>query len=147
MSLDPAPLFIDHACILSRTTNLLQTVLGTINSYIWFKPRNRAAWASMPEIPTPEEILAPQISPDSLPHSSVTVPRASKNELLETTFRILREEGKEGLRFSVNNYRNDVRAGKRDAEIQDDDFTCIYTEASLFSCSNRANINPKSRSA
>ncbi|KAH8896803.1 hypothetical protein GQ53DRAFT_890188 [Thozetella sp. PMI_491] len=107
--------------------NSLQLASKTIQNHVWFDSRRQNTWAGLPELPTSEEILGNQISLDSLPHNPVDKARISKEEVLEATYRILREEGKEGLRFSVASYRNAVRAG-REQDIRDDDCTFIYTD-------------------
>ncbi|KAK1750303.1 P-loop containing nucleoside triphosphate hydrolase protein [Echria macrotheca] len=85
----------------------------------------QCSWKSQPELPDKTEILAPQPNRESLPNNPVDQPWASKDAYFETQYKILRCEGTEGLRFSVNNYRNACAKGP---EPWDDDHTWIYPQ-------------------
>lgn len=80
-----------------------------------------ADWELLPELPTPEEIMNPNASTDDLPWFPVTHRWESKGEYLAALYKILRFEGTEGLRYSVNSF-------KLAPNMHDDTETCIYTK-------------------
>jgi hypothetical protein len=91
-------------------------------------------WREMPEFPTAAEIMKPTSTSCSpvLPNR-VYQPWDDKRQYLEVQWRLLRCEGVEGLRFSVNDYINQtnakqIRHRQESQLIADDGFTCIYTE-------------------
>jgi len=86
----------------------------------------------MPEFPTKEELFAGPTPLEDIPGYPVDSVREDKAEVLESAYKILREEGKEGLRIAVTRYRNHFLAGRADTEIWDDDADCIYAEVSVF---------------
>jgi len=77
----------------------------------------------MTDLPTADEILIPQNECEELPFNDVDRPWASKEAYLKAMYKILRREGVEGLRFSVNSF-------KSRPTMDDDKNTCIYTEVS-----------------
>lgn len=95
-----------------------------------FEPTNPSSsgerWLGCAEIPTAEEL-----NPDwdtaydeilrRLKHNDVTTPYTSKEEYLETHYRLQREEGITNLRFSVKTFRENPY-------MCDDESTCVYTK-------------------
>ncbi|SPO07287.1 uncharacterized protein DNG_09981 [Cephalotrichum gorgonifer] len=75
-------------------------------------------WHEEPEMPRAEEIIATQAS--VLPHHEVQKPPRNKNRYLEAQYRLLRHEGTELLRRSVQEFRQDPGM----AESSD---TAVYT--------------------
>lgn len=102
-----------------------------MRKHVFFRPAQGCDdWKSLPEFPTPEEILARHSNITELPENPVDIPWASKDEYLDAQYKILRHEAVEGLRRSVRSFADACRARKK---MMDDDDTCIYTRAS--SCS------------
>ncbi|KAK6086018.1 helicase required for RNAi-mediated heterochromatin assembly 1 [Seiridium cupressi] len=85
-------------------------------------------WLGLPELPTPAE-LNPDGDADSIAASvmrhlgenDVSRPYGSKEEYLETHYRLNREEGITFLRLGVSEY-------KRNPLMMDNDNTCVYTK-------------------
>ena len=78
-------------------------------------------WKQQPELPSVAEVLRPQTELEPLPKNKIDAPWASKEAYLEATYKILRREGVEGLRYSVNYFKADPTRG-------DDQHTSIYTK-------------------
>lgn len=99
--------------------------LAIIQNHVNFDapgPRQDAAdWESLPELPTPDEILNPDASTEDLPWFPVKHRWESKEEYLASLYKILRFEGIEGLRYSVNSF-------KLAPNMNDDKNTCVYTK-------------------
>ncbi|ROV88440.1 hypothetical protein VSDG_09231 [Cytospora chrysosperma] len=76
-------------------------------------------WQKLPELPTPAELLNSRATTNDLPPFPINKPFQSKPEYLEALYRILRFEGIEGLRYSVNDFKS--RPG-----MNDDQNTCVY---------------------
>jgi helicase required for RNAi-mediated heterochromatin assembly 1 len=75
----------------------------------------------MPEFPAGSEILVSQTEAEPLPHNRIDSVWSSKNDYLETHYRLLRREGTEALRYAVNKYKSNIAAS-------DDEDLCIYTK-------------------
>lgn len=101
--------------------------MDIVNEHVFFKLQEGHGWQSKPELPTAQEILAPQSENDHLPGNPVDKPWPSNDEYLTAQYEILRREAVEGLRYSVNNYANAHRARQ---EMMEDDHTCVYVEVS-----------------
>ncbi|GAB1311509.1 hypothetical protein MFIFM68171_01719 [Madurella fahalii] len=99
--------------------------MDIVNEHVFFQLPEGHGWQSKPELPTAQEVLAPQPEHDDLPGNPVDKPWPSKNEYLTAQYEILRREAVEGLRYSVNSY---ARAHRARREMMEDDHTCIYTE-------------------
>ncbi|ROV98679.1 hypothetical protein VMCG_06750 [Cytospora schulzeri] len=81
-------------------------------------------WQKLPELPTAAELLNPGSTTNDLPVFPIDRPFSSKEEYLEVLYRILRFEGIEGLRFSVNDLRSRP-------SMADDQNTCVYTKVHI----------------
>jgi hypothetical protein len=120
------------SCILSQyltnPTAAQALVLATIKQHVYHYPQLSSGkdWVTSRELPSVEEVLQRQDDCEALPHNSVDKAWTSKEAYLETLYKILRREGVEGLRFSVNCFR-------RDPAMMDDKNTCIYTDVSIDS--------------
>lgn len=99
-----------------------------MKEHVFFTPIEGSTWQSKPELPTAQEILAPQEESEVLPENPVDKPWSSKDEYLKAQYEILRCNAVEGLRYSVNSYISARRAGYE--VIEEDNDTCIYTEVS-----------------
>ena len=88
----------------------------------------QAFWQQMPEFPGSGEIMATG-DPEKLPHNPIDQPWDCQEDYLEAQYRILRCEGTEGLRFSVESYR---RAQTERREMWDDDHTWVYPDVSMI---------------
>lgn len=94
-----------------------------------------ADWQLLPEFPTSAEIMNPDNPIPELRPFPIKRCWESKHEYVETLYKILRVEGTENLRSSVNNF-------KAAPNMNDDDNTCVYTKVRikflqhlpLFSC-------------
>ncbi|KAK4185743.1 putative helicase [Podospora australis] len=91
----------------------------------FYRPSEGRGWKSLPELPTPEEILAEE-NPD-LPGNPVDVPWASKDLYLEAQYRLLRCDAVEGLRYAVRHFIERCRKAPS-TPVSDDDFICVYNE-------------------
>ncbi|KAB5546929.1 P-loop containing nucleoside triphosphate hydrolase protein [Coniochaeta sp. 2T2.1] len=79
----------------------------------------------MPELPTAAEILVSQSEAEPLPVNCIDSAWPSKNDYLETHYRLLRREGTEALRYAVNKYKSNIAAS-------DDEDMCIYTNVRIL---------------
>ena len=82
-----------------------------------------AGWLGAPELPGVAEILCGVQGVGGLAPNIVDGPWPSRTEYLETHYEILRREGLEGLRLSVQCYRDN-------ANMSDTKDTCVYTNVS-----------------
>ncbi|KAK4197127.1 putative helicase [Triangularia verruculosa] len=101
-----------------------QTAFDIIEKHVCYRPVEGQGWKSMPELPTPVEILR-TISVDP-PRNPVDRPWSSKDEYLATQYGLLRLDAIEGLRFSVERYIAACRSGAR--AILDDEYCSVYDE-------------------
>ena len=60
-------------------------------------------WLSMPDYPTPAELMSP--TPGPLPVNNVSRPPLSKADYLETHYKLLRHEGINPLRESIQEFK------------------------------------------
>lgn len=104
----------------------LSIIQGHVNFDLQHARKHGGAsdWKSLPELPTSFEILNPDPSTDDLPWFPVEHRWESKEEYLAPLYKILRFEGIEGLRYSVNTF-------KSTPNMNDDDNTCIYTKVRI----------------
>lgn len=79
------------------------------------------SWQKLPELPTPQELLNTRASTNDIPMFPIDKPFESKAQYLEALYKILRFEGIEGLRYSVNDFRSRP-------SLTDDQNTCVYTK-------------------
>ncbi|KEY65253.1 hypothetical protein S7711_01773 [Stachybotrys chartarum IBT 7711] len=79
----------------------------------------QGSWSTSPELPTAEEIMAPK--PKPIPSNPIDRPPRSKEEYLETQYRLLRHEATEPLRQAVASYRESP-------QMQESNQTLIYTK-------------------
>jgi helicase required for RNAi-mediated heterochromatin assembly 1 len=86
-------------------------------------PAGPEDWKLRPEFPTGAEIRVPQIEAEPLPQNRIAGGWTSKNDYLETHYRLLRREGTEALRYAVNKYKSSITAS-------DDEDLCIYSKVS-----------------
>lgn len=106
-----------------------EDAVAAIRAHVNFDPLERVAtestssWQRLPEFPAPEELLNGQATTIDVPAFPVDRPFQSKAHYLEALYKILRFEGIEGLRYSVNDFRC------RPA-MNDDQNTCVYTKVS-----------------
>lgn len=75
----------------------------------------------MPELPVASEIMVSQTEAEPLPNNCIDAVWPSKNDYLETHYRLLRREGTEALRYAVNKYKSNIATS-------DDEDLCIYTK-------------------
>jgi helicase required for RNAi-mediated heterochromatin assembly 1 len=101
-------------------------VLKAITEHVFHEPQGQEPWQKLPELPAGSEILATHIPVESLPHNRIDTAWPSKNDYLETHYRLLRHEGTEALRLAVNKYKSNIT-------IDDDEDLCIYTKVRSFS--------------
>ena len=87
-------------------------------------PAPKMDWRKEPEMPRAGEIMASK--PPALPHDEVETLSGNKNLYLEVQYRLLRYEGTELLRRSVQEFRENPRM----AETEN---TAIYTDVSALS--------------
>lgn len=83
-----------------------------------------SSWKQLPELPSAAELLNSEATTNDLPTFLIDQGFPSKAHYLEALYKILRFEGIEGLRYSVNDFRS------RPA-MTDDQNTCVYTKVSL----------------
>ncbi|KUI69898.1 Helicase required for RNAi-mediated heterochromatin assembly 1 [Cytospora mali] len=104
--------------------------VAIIRSHVNFDPlksttpessSSSSVWQCLPELPTAAELLDSQASTNNLPFFPIDQPFHSKDEYLEALYKILRFEGIEGLRYSVNDFRSRPT-------MADDQNTCVYTK-------------------
>ena len=95
----------------------------TVRDHVYFTPPPDEGWKSLPDLPTPQEILTKQQDLEGLPPNPVDKPWSSKEEYLTAQYQILRREGIEGLRYSVTSYINSCSLGQ---DMDDDEHTCVY---------------------
>lgn len=81
-------------------------------------------WLGMSELPSGGEILLGAQGVLGLPPNIVDGSWPSKEAYLEAHYEILRREGIEGLRYSVQCYQ-------KDPEMEDNQNTCVYTNVGL----------------
>ncbi|ROV99204.1 hypothetical protein VPNG_08197 [Cytospora leucostoma] len=84
-------------------------------------PMTGSSWKTLTEFPTADELMNPQATTNDLPVFPIDGLFPSKEHYLEALYKILRFEGIEGLRFSVNTFRSRPI-------MNDDQNTCIYTK-------------------
>jgi helicase required for RNAi-mediated heterochromatin assembly 1 len=72
------------------------------------------------------EIMVAQGDAEELPPNRVNGMWSSKDEYLETQYRLLRREGTEALRFVVNNYKSRKTP-------DDNEDVCIYSRVRIGS--------------
>lgn len=105
--------------------------VAIIRDHIGFNPLRSAgsepsSWKHLPELPSAAELLNPQATTNDLPVFPIDQPFPSKAHYMEALYKILRFEGIEGLRYSVNDF------GSRPA-MMDDQNTCVYTKVCITS--------------
>lgn len=103
--------------------------VASIRSHVRFDPLQLAgsepsSWQHLPELPSAAELLNSQASTNDLPTFPIDQSFPSKAHYLEALYKILRFEGIEGLRYSVNDFKS------RPA-MTDDQNTCVYTKVSF----------------
>ncbi|KAK7737338.1 hypothetical protein SLS53_006641 [Cytospora paraplurivora] len=84
-------------------------------------PLTDSSWKTLAEFPTAAELLNHQATTNDLPVFPTDGPFPSKEHYLEALYKILRFEGIEGLRFSVNTFRSRPI-------MNDDQNTYVYTK-------------------
>jgi helicase required for RNAi-mediated heterochromatin assembly 1 len=75
----------------------------------------------MPELPSGIEIMVSQAGTERLPRNRIDTAWPSKDDYLETHYRLLRREGTEALRYAVNSYIASPASS-------DNEDMCIYTK-------------------
>lgn len=107
--------------LLTPSLQVHRPVLDAIKQHVFYESRGSEAWQRMPEIPAGSEIMVSQAEAEPLPHNFIDRVWPSKNDYVETHYRLLRREGTEALRYAVNKYKSNIAAG-------DDEDLCIYTK-------------------
>lgn len=112
--------------LLTRPQQTLDPTMKAIREHVFHEPRGQKAWQLMPELPAASEIMVAQAKAEPLPENPIDSAWASKDDYLETHYRLLRREGTEALRYAVNKYKSNPAAG-------DDEDMCIYTKV-MWQC-------------
>ncbi len=108
--------------------------MEAIKSYVNFRADGEG-WKGSPELPTAEEVMTERSR--FLPRNQLDGPWTSKDAYLEVQYRLLRHEGIEGLRNSVNRFRDYP-------ERKDDGIHCVYVGVSHSPPPTRPPENPSS---
>lgn len=103
-----------------------QDAVAIIRDHVDFDPtklkgEDFPSWKRLAELPTAVELLDPAATTNDVPLFPIDKPFPSKDHYLEALYKILRFEGIEGLRYSVNDFR-------LNPTIMDDQNTCVYTK-------------------